>query len=140
MPQLLGECGAMAHYSCPQQEKRRPGTSFRAGTAARIGNCYVAAGQPQQSSCKTWEACVRSGIAESCAQEEDRAWCKKNLPACDSNHQELCAKILSSMEPSLHDEAIRNIRDLNGAKLKKTCQLTWDFNGFPFCPFCDFGR
>lgn len=113
--------------------------SFRAGTAARIGNCYLAAGQAD-GDCKKWEACVRSGIGDSCAVEDDRAWCKKNLPACDPERQELCAKILSSMEPGLHDEAIRNIKQLNGANLKKTCRLTWDFNGFPFCPFCAFGQ
>jgi hypothetical protein len=138
MQGVLGQCIAMNRYACPAQERVSEGKRFRAGTAARIASCY-AVHPSKGESCEPYEACVREGVKASCAQEEDRAWCKANLPACNPDNQELCAKFLSSMEPKLRTQAIENFKELNGPRLKNGCKLTWDIAGYPFCPFCRFG-
>jgi hypothetical protein len=138
MPGLLGDCGAMAYYACPAQEKLPEGKRFRAGTAARIAACY--ARTPRGQSCEPFEACVREGVAGACAEEAQLAWCKANLPACNPQKHELCAKFLSSLEPKLRSQAIENLKQLNGKRLQTSCKLTWDIAGYPFCPFCRFGE
>jgi hypothetical protein len=138
LPTVLGQCGAMAYYACPAQEKLPEGKRFRAGTAARIAACYAHT-EGRGNSCDLFEACVRDGVAASCAQEEERVWCKANLPACSPEKQELCAKLLSSMEPALRTQAIENVKELSGPRMKTSCKITWDLAGYPFCPFCNFG-
>lgn len=134
---VLGECSAMAYYACPAESNVPQGKRFRAATAARIATCYLQAA-PTKNSCQSFESCVRQGVSGACAQSEDLAWCKAHLPACKPEKQELCAKLLSSLEPALREQAIDNLKELNPGKLASSCKLVWDLAGYPFCPFCNF--
>ena len=139
LPKILGDCSAMTYYACPRQSRLPEGGGFRAGPAARMAQCFVKTNLGAIGDCvKPLEACVRSAVTASCARPEDIERCEKELPACGEEQKLLCAKLLSSMEPHLRDTALGALKELNGKRLARTCQITWDFPGFPFCPFCQF--
>jgi hypothetical protein len=141
----LGECAAGEMYACPRKQDVPVGRGFRPGVAANIGRCYAAT--PGWKSTNTSqcvphvEYCVRKAVSQACPDAAAQEACKSVLAWCSPEQQLTCAKVLSSQEPKLRAESLKVLRaGAVQAKASKSCAVTWDFNGYPFCPFCNFGR
>jgi hypothetical protein len=141
----LGTCGAGKMYSCPRQEHIPVGKGFRPGIAANIGRCYAATPgwkSGDGSRCVAHvEHCVRKAVHEACPDRAALDTCKSVLSWCSPELQVSCAKVLSAQEPKLREESTKYLREAAArGKATQSCGITWDFNGYPFCPFCSFGR
>lgn len=135
----LGDCSAGVYYACPAA-KLPPGTGFRSAVASRIAECLAAPGYDGhiEACVKPLETCVRKAVAQACIDDDALATCKQELSTCSEDLQQLCAKLLSSLEPKTRASALRDMRSQRTMAGKASCSFDWDLNGFPFCPYCPF--
>jgi len=133
----LGECGAATYYACPTSAGLPAGAGLRKAVAARVAACLARPGfDGRIAACvPSTEACVREAVGASCFDAEALETCKRELATCSGDEQALCARLLTSLEPTTRKSALD---DLHDQRRSQTCDFDWDLNGFPFCPFCPF--
>lgn len=134
----LGQCSAAEYYACPTKVKIPADAGFRPKIALGIAECLA---RPDFSCADTStgirqvEACVRESVKKSCVDDSVIETCEKELGSCSKETRDLCAKLLSSLAPKTRKSAVD---DLRSQRRGKSCNFSWDLNGFPFCPYCPF--